>query len=165
MGYNTLFVGEFELDRLLATEHHVFLTRFSHSRRILWDEDQVQHIPDHVRQAAGLPVGVEGAFVLGYEYDGIADEPPFLIDYDKSPAGQPSLWCNWTPSEEGTKIIWNGREKFYSFVEWLDYLIEEFLRRWGYLLNGKLVWQGQDPLDLGTISIIDNFITIYEFND
>ena len=56
--------------------------------------------------------------------------------------------------------MWDGSEKFNKYVEWLEYLIEHFLGPWGYRLNGKVTWAGEDESDVGTIVIVDNVVMI-----
>lgn len=73
---------------------------------------------------------------------------------------QPGLWCQWIPTEDGTAIVWDEGEKFYDYIEWLDYLIRHFLKPWGYTLTGGVEWQGEDPDDRGRILVSDNAITI-----
>src|SRR5258708_32821916 len=111
MGYHTEFVGKFDLDRSLAPEHQAFLVAFSRTRLVKWDAREVQQMPDSIREKCGLPVGIEGAYFLGYEYNGQDDEPPFLIDDNEPPHNQPGLWCGWAPNEDGTQIVWNEQEK------------------------------------------------------
>ena len=54
----------------------------------------------------------------------------------------PGLWCHWVPNGEGyswsgneaamdrdgTYLAWDGGEKFYDSVEWMEYIIDNFLR-------------------------------------
>jgi hypothetical protein len=56
--------------------------------------------------------------------------------------------------------MWNGAEKFYYYVKWLEYLIEHFLAPWGYVLNGTVTWQGEEGEDQGTITLADNDVTV-----
>lgn len=78
------------------------------------------------------------------------------------PAGQPGLWCNWEPNEDGTEIRWNEAEKFYHYVDWLQYLIDTFLSPNGHLLNGEVTWEGESSDDLGKIIVVDNVMTVQE---
>lgn len=68
----------------------------------------------------------------------------------------PGIWCQWVPTEDGAGIEWDGAEKFYDYTEWLVYLIENFLKPWGYVLNGKMNWEGERRDDVGTIYVKDN---------
>lgn len=43
-------------------------------------------------------------------------------------AGEPSWWCHWAPSTDGSTLRWDGQEKFYAGTEWMAYLIDNFLR-------------------------------------
>jgi hypothetical protein len=74
---------------------------------------------------------------------------------------QPGLWCQWQLDDE-TTLSWDGSEKFYNYIEWLQYLIVHFFEPWGIKLNGECFWQGEDNSDMGKIEIIDNVINIYE---
>jgi hypothetical protein len=74
---------------------------------------------------------------------------------------QPGLWCQWQLDDE-TTLAWDGGEKFYNYIEWLQYLIVHFFEPWGIKLNGECYWQGEDNSDMGKIEIIDNVINIYE---
>lgn len=56
-------------------------------------------------------------------------------------------------------IAWNGHEKFYDYVEWLEYLVENFLKPWGYKLNGTVTWQGEDSGDFGKIIVKENVVS------
>jgi hypothetical protein len=68
----------------------------------------------------------------------------------------PSIWCGWTPSEDGDSIVWNGGEKFYNYVEWIDYLIANYFEPWGYVLNGKVNFRGENFDDVGSIFVVNN---------
>ena len=88
-----------------------------------------------------------------------------VVDYNAPPYGQPSLWCDWVPNEDGTEIRQNGREKFYCYVEWLNYLIEHFLKPWGYKLSGRVTWVGElEDEDQGVIDVDENSVASYEIN-
>jgi hypothetical protein len=73
---------------------------------------------------------------------------------------QPGLWCQWRLDDE-TTLAWDGSEKFYNYIEWLQYLIAHFFEPWGIKLNGEVTWQGEDNADIGKIIVKDNEIEIY----
>jgi hypothetical protein len=81
-----------------------------------------------------------------------------VIDHNSAPSTQPGLWCQWTPNEDGTEIEWDGGEKFYSYIEWIVYLINKVLIPNGYVLNGIVDWRGEDFNDNGSIEITDNVV-------
>jgi len=163
MGYTTDFDGKFGLDRPLEPGHQNYLIKFNETRRMRRDAGRTVARPDPVRENAHLPVGTDGGYFVGargsfgQEYD--ADD---VLDSNNPPEGQPSLWCQWRPTDDGTAIVWDGGEKFNSYVEWLRYLIENFLSRWGYRLNGQMTWQGEEPGDRGTIYVQDNVVKAME---
>jgi hypothetical protein len=92
-----------------------------------------------------------------------AEHVSALADFaDKRHEGNdeaPSYYCQWVPTADGKGIKWDGGEKFYAYVEWLNYLVTRFLRPWGYSLNGEVQWRGEDFNDLGTIIAKDGEIT------
>jgi hypothetical protein len=48
----------------------------------------------------------------------------------------------------------------HNYIEWLQYLIENFISRWGYKLNGEVCWNGEDDVDSGILSVKDNVLTV-----
>lgn len=172
MGYHTEFEGQFNLDRSLSPEHKAYLERFAKTRHMLWNESQLPSIPDPVREAAKLPPGLFGIYFTGITDTSISDTSsthngkpayhPALLNYNLVPAGVPGLWCQWIPDQNGTAIEWDQGEKFYNYIEWLQFLIQHFLSPWGYLLNGKVQWRGEDPTDRGTIEVQNNDVIVTE---
>jgi hypothetical protein len=119
-------------------------------------------MPDEVRDAAGLPLGEEGEFYVGSDKTGFKGQgrDPSVIDYNEAPLTQHSLWCGWTVTENGQGIEWDGSEKFYCYVQWIEYIIANFLKRWGYVLNGTVRWRGDEFDDAGKIEVISNVIKV-----
>lgn len=159
MGYTTDFSGQFTLNKPLSGEHAAYLRAFNHTRRIKRDASIAGTRPDLLRIACGLPIGDEGAYFVGADGD-FGQEPGAkdILNYNQAPMGQPGLWCQWTPNEDGTAIEWDNGEKFYKYVEWLAYIVEHFLAPWGYVLNGEVKWSGEDSDDQGVIVAHDNAI-------
>lgn len=163
MGYTTDFTGRFDLDRPLATEHAAYLAKFSDTRRMQRDATKTAKRPDPVRAAVGLPVGDDGGYFVGaIGFAGMDEERSVvandILEFNNPPAGQPGLWCQWVPTEDGRGIEWNGTEKFYFYVEWLEYLIAHFLTPWGYSLSGVVEWQGEESSDSGRIIVKKNVV-------
>ncbi len=154
MGYSTSFTGQFNLDKPLSPEHLAYLLAFSETRRVCRNADVAESLPDELRAAAELPIGNDGAYFVGKNANDTRDES--ITDYNSPPRGQPGLWCNWIPTDDGENIVWNGMEKFYDYEEWLAYLCTNFFARWGYKLNGRVEWQGDDPDDKGVLVVEDN---------
>lgn len=175
MGYSTDFTGEFSVTPTLKPEHEKFLNAFADSRRMKRQAAITLKRPDPLREAVGLPVGPEGAYFVAE--GGLAGQGSFkgaagqkkagILDYNQPPEGQPGLWCQWNPrtDPEGSSFIeWDGSEKFYNYVEWIEYLIENFLKPWGYTVNGTVEWQGEESDDRGRIVITDNIVKTQSAN-
>ena len=76
--------------------------------------------------------------------------------------GFPGCWCQWVIVKDDVSedsLVWDECEKFYNYVEWLEYLIENFFKPEGYVLNGSVGFQGEDSDDFGTIEVVDNVVT------
>lgn len=160
MGYTTEFEGEFKLDRPLEKHHAAYLMKFADTRRMKRDPRMAAKLPDPVREAVGLELGIEAEFFVGGAGDFGQARDESILNYNIEPYTQPGLWCKWEPNDDGTAIRWNGVEKFYNYIDWLQYLITNFLKPWGYELNGEVTWQGEDPTDSGTITVKQNKISI-----
>ena len=150
MGYTTEFTGRFDFDRPLDDSTFAFLVKFNQTRRVK-------------RRFKDDKYGVDGEFfVLGLGDFGQAEDPS-VVDYNSPPSTQPGLWCQWQPvrGEDGEPdyIEWDGGEKFYEYVEWLEYLIKSVLAPKGYVLNGEVKWQGEDMDDRGLITVKCNRVT------
>jgi len=169
MGYTTDFDGEFTLDKPLKAEHAAYLHAFSDTRRMKRDAKIAETLPDPVRKAAGLPIGDEGAYFVGGAGFAGQDNDRSVLDHNGPAKSQPSLWCQWVPNADPeevttgpTAIEWNGGEKFYHYVKWIEYLIANFLAPWGYVLNGTVEWSGEEAGDIGKIVIKDNKVKALE---
>jgi hypothetical protein len=159
MGYTTDFEGQFLLNKPLSHHHRSYLVRFNETRRMKRLEADADLRPDPLRDAVGLPIGREGGYFVGEEGTWGDHSGNDVVNSNKPPEGQPGLWCQWTPNENGTAIEWDGGEKFYYYVEWLEYLIKHFLGMWGYRLNGTVTYQGEAEGDKGSIIVVDNVVT------
>ena len=158
MGYTTTFEGSFEVTPPLSGDHINYLQDFSCSRRMKRDPALAALVDDPVssRQRCGLPIGEEGAYMARPGPDGCGQQPDHsIVDYNTPPAGQPGRWCNWTATDDGREIVWDEGEKFYNYVAWLKYIIEHFLKPWGYSLSGEVSWAGEDANDRGAIRVVE----------
>lgn len=162
MGYTTEFNGEFSLNKKLTKSRKEYLLKFAETRRMKRDSKKAEKLDDEIRRKVGLPIGDDAEyFVGGLGFHG-QDMDESIVEYNSPPKSQPSLWCGWIPNDDGTAIEWNGREKFYSYIEWIQYLINNFLEPWGYVLNGTVEWRGEDWSDTGSIVISNNQFQVLE---
>jgi hypothetical protein len=83
-------------------------------------------------------------------------------DYGGNPDAEfPGYYCQWEVTARNPQSLkWDGGEKFYNYSEWLEYLLERFFAPRGYVLNGEVTWSGEDPKDVGCLSVKDNVLTV-----
>ena len=146
MGYTTDFSGKFTLNRKLDDETFTFLKKLAETRRMARKVD--------------AKYGIEGEFYVDGTGAFGQDADKTVIDQNSPPSTQPSLWLQWVPTEDGLGIEWDGGEKFYEYVEWLKYIIDKILAPKGYVLNGRVHFQGEDSSDFGYIVVTNNGVTV-----
>jgi hypothetical protein len=153
MGYTTDFDGNVEVNPPLNPVEIAYLQRFAETRRM--------------RRSNGPYYLSDSDFGQAHEDD--------ILDYNDPPEGQPSLWCNWTPSDGGGSIGWDGSEKFYESEWWMQYIIDHFLRpgavaassgdpqfegfTFDHVVNGTIDAQGEDYADHWRLVVKDNEVS------
>lgn len=163
MGYNTDFYGRFTCTPPLSPDQVAYLQAFSGTRRMHRKSSVIFERPDPLREKVGLPIGASGQYYVGDIIDdSFSDslDDPSIEDYNKPPKDQPSLWCQWIPTDDGQYIEWDQNEKFYCYKGWIQYIIDHFLKPWGIKLDGDVEYEGEDRCDRGMISIKDNNVAI-----
>jgi hypothetical protein len=165
MGYTTDFWGELSITPPLTQAQVAYINDFSATRHMVRDVTKLKGVPDPLRRKVGLPLGEQGEYFLGKSpkppkgksFFMIPNRhPESIIDGNREPDSQPGLWCQWIVNEEGTELKWDEGEKFYYYVEWLEYLIKHFFGPWGRTLEGQIHWEGEDSNDKGVIWVKDN---------
>jgi hypothetical protein len=76
---------------------------------------------------------------------------------DKS---KPDYYCQWEITKDGKHLRWDGSENFYSYVEWLHWLIENFFAPKDIKLSGVIYWAGENRSDSGKIEVENNIIKV-----
>ena len=156
MGYSTEFYGEIDIYPPLNEKEIEYLTKFNETRRM-----------DRKKG----PYFVDGTGSLGQGHD------KDILDYNRPSEGQPGLWCLWIPQKEGSKITWDGGEKFYSAAEWMEYLIVHFLGDdpiakkqdskmsflQGHVLHGIIEAQGEDRDDHWYLIVENNKVRVADY--
>jgi hypothetical protein len=158
MGYTTDFRGQVSISPPLNMDEISYLNDFAATRRM--DREKG---PFYVR---------------GGGWAGQAREDD-IRNYNMPDPSQPGLWCQWVVSDDGTRIEWDGGEKFYCSVEWMRYLIDTFLASppdaatlaamtaadprlaeftFDHVVNGVIDAQGEDPDDRWRLSVEDNIV-------
>ena len=117
MGYSTEFSGQFDIvdletrePRTLTLAQYAYLKAFAHTRRMDRHPFKADALDDPKRKAVGLPIGESGGYFVGNEENNGQGNDVSVRDSNKAPVGQPGLWCQWTPTEDGTAIEWDGGE-------------------------------------------------------
>jgi hypothetical protein len=153
MGYSTEFDGYLSIEPPLTKEQTAYLNAFSDSRRMQRDAEKASKLNDPLREAVGLSIGEEGEYFVGAQgYKGQKGDES-VISYNSPPRSQPGLWCKWEITEDGTKLQWNQAEKFYYYVQWLQYLESNFIKKWNRKFSGVITYQGEDDEDFGMITV------------
>jgi hypothetical protein len=123
-----------------------------------WNVDKIFNRLDSIREAVLLPIGGDGEYFTGAVGFAGQEDGPCVLDFNRPPGSQPGLWCHWVPTKDRKGLEWDGGEKFYHYVEWLEYLIEHFLTPWGYVVSGTVKWSGEEEEDNGTIFVENNVV-------
>jgi len=71
----------------------------------------------------------------------------------------PAYYCQWIPTKDRMGLEWDKNEKFYCGEQWLAYLIERFIKPWGYTLNGESPWYIDDHDDAGILRVADDVVS------
>ena len=80
---------------------------------------------------------------------------------------KPSIWLQWIVVDgfdnDNHWLVWDGNEKFYNYIEWLEYLIKYFFKPNNLSITGRVRWRGEEFDDMGTINVEDNEVEVLEF--
>lgn len=151
MGYTTEFEGRFNLNKKIEDKHSLFLSNYTKTRHCSYKVkaskcmNNVNILPGEF----GEFFAPDNADYYNSRYE------RFITEMNNNP-NTPGLWCHWVPTEDSLGIEWDGGEKFYDYVEWLNFIIKHFLTPWGYELSGSVHFQGEDPNDFGILKVKDN---------
>ena len=159
MGYTTEFFGALTFNKPVDEELKNYVNKFCGVRHMNRDTDIIKQVyPEWEKMCYRGNLGPNGEYFInddnafGQAYD------KSILDYNTPPITQPGLWCKWEITEDGQHLQWDGMEKFYNYVEWLEYLISVFFEPNGYFLNGVLKFIGEDFDDRGYIIVRRNCI-------
>lgn len=164
MGYTTEFEGRFHINKPLYIEMVEYINKFSSMRHMKRDNEKIKkNYTDWEDYCYRCNLGTDGEYFLTETNileiilkDG---EGTDILDFNIPPETQPWLWCQWIIPEDDTAAIeWDGRENFYSYEEWLIYLIDNFLAPNNYIVNGNVKFKGEVADDIGTIHVENNHV-------
>lgn len=63
----------------------------------------------------------------------------------------PDSYCDWQLTKDCMGLEWSGAEKFYHYVEWLQWLYDNILKKDGIQITGALKYEGESSDDMGSI--------------
>lgn len=159
MGYTTEFTGSFQLNKPLDKKTAKLINGLNRTRRMKRDLTKLGMTQEEANQ-----YGIDGEFYCPPKSNFCGqDNDASIVDFNEPPETQPGLWCGWRYSKTNNCIKWDGGEKFYHYVSWLKYLIDNILGS-EYQLNGEVTFQGEDEDDKGTI-IVENNVIVVKVND
>lgn len=167
MGYNTDFDGYFEFQNPVSEEIRDYINTFCRTRHCIRDNDKIKKlVTDWEEKTYPLDKGNLGKNGEFFVFDHIDmsrddfdfDEKNLVIDYNDN-GKMPELWCQWIITDDCKYLEWDGGEKFYNYIEWLNYLIDNFFKPYNIILNGKVRFRGEDFDDMGEINIVDNTVS------
>jgi len=158
MGYTTDFLGHIDINPTLNEAEIAYLQAFGHSHRF---------------DRPGGPYEVPANPYAEAQGDRGPSVPAEA--YNRPAPGQPQLWCQWTPCWDGCCLAFDGTEKFYQPVRWLEYLIGHFLEpgaaasgsgvavfdefSFDHVLQGIVVGCRRDNKELFAIRVHNNVVT------
>jgi hypothetical protein len=158
MGYTTKFMGEFKIDKPVDEKTYKLLDGLNKTRRMKRDSKKLAERLGKTEEDVINLYGDECEFWVEDSNDHGQDCTSDIVDYNKPPKSQPGLWCHWRMQEDCQTIDWDEGEKFYSYIEWVTYIIDKILKPRGYVVNGSVDWRGEDFYDNGFIIIKDNTV-------
>lgn len=71
----------------------------------------------------------------------------------------PGHYCQWIATNDGTQIEWDGGEKFYDALEWMQYIVEHFVLPGHHEANGEIFADGEETDDIWWIVVENNVVT------
>lgn len=153
MGYDTEFTGEFTVSPPMSKEILDILKVLSTTRRMARDEYKLANKLGLSEKQCGLIYGIEGELYGDEEEEG---DLCLLYDYNTPPLTQPGLWNNWE-AVSNTTIRYNDAEKFYNYVEWIEYIVK-LLDGGDYIVTGSVEFSNK--YEHGCITIVDNKVCV-----
>lgn len=76
-------------------------------------------------------------------------------DSNEQPEESPGGYCQWQLTKDRKGIEWDGGEKFYDYVEWLQYIIDHILQPNNVRLRGTVYYSGEEITDNGVLTITE----------
>lgn len=88
-------------------------------------------------------------------YTAFYDDNPHVLSSPSSGSREKRGYCQWEIVEDGSKLVWDGGEKFYDGPAWLKYVIDTFVKPAGSTAAGALLAQGEEVGDVWYLIVED----------
>ena len=85
--------------------------------------------------------------------NGVEETPDMLPGFE---GAKPQTWCHWQLTSIGnaTYIDWDGGEKFYDYIEWLQFLVAAIRKVEPRAeFEGLIEWDGEGHGDTGVLRV------------
>lgn len=82
----------------------------------------------------------------------------------RAAAPAPDSYCQWRLTKNCQGIEWDRGEKFYEYIEWLQWIIDQCLKPEGIELSGSVKFDGEDSDDFGYLKIVDGKVIVEKAN-
>ena len=158
MGYNTDFTGCIKINKPVDENTKNILFGLNNTRRMKRNVNKLAEILNISLEECVNKYGEEGEFYFIDDNEMGQSHTKDITNFNEPPTSHPGLWCNWRLNEKNNTIEWDEMDKFYDFIEWMEYLVNILSNR-GYILNGKISWEGEDRDDTGTITVENNKVS------
>ena len=153
MGLHTSYLGHIRIAPALSPDEIEFVRRFNETRHCGEDSAPLRTVQHPAENESTGDVGA----------------------YNRAAPGMPGLWCPWTCCAAGCCLHWDGVEKPDSPQQWLEYLIDRFLRpgallgddpearrlglTFDHVLDGVLVGERRETSELFALEVERNVVT------
>lgn len=159
MGYTTYFSGSLEFSKPVTEDLEMYIEKFSNVRHMKRDNEKIKELyPNWKELCFNGNLGDNGAYFVG-DMEPVSNEDKSILDCNLPPTEMPGLYCQWIIDSNG-ELRWDGDEYFYEYEFWLEYLIHHFFAPEGYVLNGEILYEGEERDDFGTIIVKNNVVTM-----
>lgn len=174
MGYQTEFTGKFNFNEKITKDFMEYINRFAQTRRMERKNEEIKRIyPKWKELCFNGELGKQGEYFAPDTTDNFAgqNQDTSIIHYNNPPCTQPGLWCDWAifPAEEiedknefSAYLAWDKMEKFYYYVDWLKYLIKNFIEPSNLSITGAVLAVGEEDGDATYIIVDNNNVKTYD---
>lgn len=159
MGYTTYFNGSPKFNKPVEDWLVDYIDKFTRTRRMRRDNTKIKELfPNWKKLCFAGNLGEDGEYFIGGLGFYGQDHDDSVLNINGPARTQPGLWCHWVIGGDNDELMWDKSEKFYDYIEWLKYMIDDFFEPLGYTLNGDISWEGEEPDDFGNIHVENNVV-------